>query len=122
MRIRRNDLHITCHRSGRTTVSVGKRLFDADKVTLKTTAGQIIAEKPSCNLFVLPPVLRLAIEPNAELYPLSAIAKKLKLRPKRLESFLKRRRIGRKFGDDKLFTDADIWTIGRDLMLTKVPA
>jgi hypothetical protein len=52
-------------------------------------------------------------ESNAELFDLNAVAEKVGKRRKDVEAFLRHRRFGRKFGDVKPLTDADVWTVGR---------
>ncbi len=115
MRVSTKTLHITCHPNQRNTVEIGKRTFDADRVKLKTTDGKLIAKVVTCNLFALPATVNIEAEPNAELFDVGAVAKKVGKRRKDVEAFLRHRRIGRKFGNEKLFTEADVWTVGREM-------
>jgi hypothetical protein len=109
MRISTKGAHITCYRDDRAKFELADgRTFDADKIHLRTTGGEVIASPVTCDLFALPPTVELVAREYAELYDLAKAAKKVRRPLAAVESTCRRYRIGRRFGNERLLNDAEV--------------
>ena len=109
MRVSTQGAHITCYRDDRAKLELADgRTFDADKIHLRTTGGDVIASPVTCDLFALPKTVELVARENAELYDLAKGAKKVRRPLAAVESTCRRFRIGRRFGTERLLNDADL--------------
>ena len=109
MRISTEGAHITCFRDDRAKFELADgRTFDADKIHLRTTGGEVIASPVTCDLFALPKTVELVARENAELYDPAKAAKKVRRTQAAVEAACRRFRIGRRFGTERLLNDADL--------------
>ena len=109
MRISTQGARITCYRDDRAKMELADgRTFDADKIHLRTTRGEVIASPVTCDLFALPKSVELVARENAELYDPAQVAKKTRSTRAAVEAACRRFRIGRRFGTERLLNDADV--------------
>jgi hypothetical protein len=109
MRVSTVGANITCYRDDRVKLELADgRTFDADKIHLRTLGGEVIASPVTCDLFALPKSVELIARENAQLYDVSKAAKRIRKPTAAVEDVCRRYRIGRRFGDERLLTDADV--------------